>query len=224
MTDADFVVLDKQTVESILQLFRDAIRATERLAELGWTVPNWATPADLANLFSIAGELPIDAFMEKTYNEHPELFRRLREDILQCEATKPWHPLLRESFEAFEAGLTLVTIPSLLSVIEGVLASEKKTDTDMRRVVEERVAREVARFGAEGSITVATWRSIQSFIDKLYKTSSFARPGPVVLNRHWILHGRSASEWTRADALRLFHALDTISSAKERAKKKVEAS
>ena len=52
--------------------------------------------------------------------------------------------------------------------------------------------------------------SAVTFLDHLFKPSDFEATRPTIINRHWILHGRSATDWTVADALKLVNALATL--------------
>src|SRR4030095_698695 len=54
------------------------------------------------------------------------------------------------------------------------------------------------------------WKSVATFMEKLYENSDFSGNRPFLINRHWILHGRDATAWTVADSIRLFNALQTI--------------
>jgi hypothetical protein len=54
------------------------------------------------------------------------------------------------------------------------------------------------------------WMSVVTFLEKLFAYHPFDLPSPTFINRPWILHGRSATEWTAADALKLVNALATL--------------
>jgi hypothetical protein len=43
----------------------------------------------------------------------------------------------------------------------------------------------------------------------LFAFASFESTPPKFMNRHWILHGRLATEWTAIDAIKLLNALGT---------------
>ena len=53
------------------------------------------------------------------------------------------------------------------------------------------------------------------FVEKLFQQAPFEDVRPAFMNRHWILHGRDSASWSRADALRLFNALQTVDSLLE---------
>jgi hypothetical protein len=54
------------------------------------------------------------------------------------------------------------------------------------------------------------WTSVVLFLDHLFASSDFQSASPAFINRHWILHGRSATEWTEVDVLKLVNALATL--------------
>jgi len=58
--------------------------------------------------------------------------------------------------------------------------------------------------------TSIIWKSTALFLARLFGSSDFASEGPTFLNRHWILHGRRAADWSIADAVRLLNALSTL--------------
>ena len=69
----------------------------------------------------------------------------------------------------------------------------------------------VDNFPAEGStIEKHVWISYNTFIRKLYEKSDFNANEPDVINRHWLLHGRSDYEQTELDCIRLFNAVQSL--------------
>jgi hypothetical protein len=67
-----------------------------------------------------------------------------------------------------------------------------------------------AKWHDEESFTGIMWLSAVTFLDHLFAHSDFECTTPQFINRHWILHGRSAAEWTATDALKLANALATL--------------
>ena len=115
---------------------------------------------------------------------------------------------VRQSASAYRRGHFAVTIPALLTILEGLLMSSEGKRIDLRKVVRERIRllqeRNPDRF------RVRLLRITQEFIEQLYARSDFDGPRPAGLNRHWIMHGRDVVDWDRADSLRLFQAVDAI--------------
>lgn len=49
-----------------------------------------------------------------------------------------------------------------------------------------------------------------NFLSHLFAHAPFDSPRPQFINRHWILHGRSATDWAATDALKLVNALTAL--------------
>jgi hypothetical protein len=136
-------------------------------------------------------------------------FKRLAEELLNRGVLARWRVLLEQTVSAYRRREFAITIPALLIVCEGILMRGKGNRTDLRVVVCERAEAEQCK--SPESINAILWRNVHSFVDELFKRSDFSGAPPGRLNRHWILHGRDASSWSQADCLRLFQAVDTIS-------------
>jgi hypothetical protein len=192
------------------------ILGQKKLAETGWTVVGWI---DLphARAFRNWSESEIDAYFETQYLRGPEnRLKHLRRKLLKDSSFAPWRDLLRESFRAFNQGLHKICVPSLVSVLEGYAilrlvetAEGNRKDHFQRDTAPQRGLRGLRRHNNQ-HVKGMIWQSLVEFFDNLYKHSDFCSDRPTFLNRHWIQHGRSESDWTKLDALRLFNALDTL--------------
>jgi hypothetical protein len=134
----------------------------------------------------------------------------LVKNLLDKTELAPWHPILSECFESFLAERYLITIPTLVSVMEGVLALRLGMSTS-RNVKMMRPTRDMAQqphaFGLDRSI----WLSVSKIIDQLYQPVDFAGVTPDSLNRHLILHGRGTTKDAKMDSLRLFNLIGSLS-------------
>lgn len=177
--------------------------SAEKLGHMGWTIPMWATPREIHDLLeSVEDEQELDDYFLEYYD-----IETLKSDLLGSQLLTQWKPLLEECLEAYVSGLYKICIPSLVTVIEGAAA---RLGGQFERTADvERIAREMVREYEKGSLSRAIWISIHSFLTELFQYVSFSSEAPR-LNRHWILHGRSPAEWTKADALRLFHCLHVL--------------
>ena len=153
-----------------------------------------------------------DTFFETYYTEDDfKELRKVRDELSKRPSLAKWWALLNKCFESFESGRHLITIPSLLSVLDGVIAFAGAPRGNQRPV---NVCYEKAK-EPNGSMSEMMWLSMGTFVANLFQFASFDEDRPATLNRHWILHGRDLAAWTRADALRLFNALQTIDSLLE---------
>lgn len=133
----------------------------------------------------------------------------LRSDVLGSVHLGGWRNLLEQCFDAYDRGHYLIPIPALLSVIEEAVA-QNAGKLKVPQVRPEKLAADLEKDRKRGSIGFLVWRSTRVVLDKLFANFNFGGPHPCELNRHWILHGRDHTQWTRTDALRLFNLLATI--------------
>ena len=205
VTIPDFSKLDLE--ESVRNGFRT-------MASRGWTVQMSLTPRALSELADKTPE-EADEFFVAFYEEDDfaEL-RKIRQELARRPGLARWKALLEECFESFEKGHYLITIPALLSIIEGVVASAGQALTD-RQVRLRKICAENSEKSGSNFMQAEMWTSMALFIEKLFQPAPFDDARPAFMNRHWILHGRDSAPWTQADALRLFNALQTVDSLVE---------
>jgi hypothetical protein len=189
-------------------------KSGKRLAELGWTIPMSFTMREAVELSDPANtDQDIESYLVDFYlcDQHKQL-RRLHDDLSRANDLIQWHPLLEQCFIAFESNLHLVTIPSLLSILEGAIAQNcnilKTQKTDITKPTKYKASQ--ARQENPEAMEAFIRSALATFIEKLYARSDFSQNRPPFINRHWILHGRDATQWTVADALRLFNALQSV--------------
>jgi len=195
----------------------DNRKACEQLAQFGWTLPMQLTSGEVIDL----AREPIDktdAFFVNHYTaEDFAALRRVRRELLSRPGLSAWWSLLDECFEVFESGKHLITVPALISTIEGVVSyagnSLHKQNVSGKFLVG--ICANKAKASSGGGIHALMWRSLEIFVENLFRNAPFDKNRPITINRHWILHGRDKANWTAADSLRLFSALETIDSLLE---------
>jgi len=191
--------------------------ACEHLARFGWTLPMQLTQGELIDLASEPIDR-VDAFFVDHYTARNfSALRKVRRELTTRPGLSTWWMLLNECFEVFESGKYLITVPALISTIEGVVSyagnalhKQNVSRKFLVGVCENKAKRSPGR-GLQGLM----WRSLEIFIEKLFQDAPFDKSRPTSINRHWILHGRDSSNSTVADSLRLFSALETIDSLLE---------
>jgi hypothetical protein len=184
-----------------------------RMADCGWTLPGWMIPRE-ANKIGNSTESEIDDYFLEKYlgsDSFEGHLRRTSEELLKSAELKRWKALLKEVFQCLEEGQYKVCVPALTSVIEGFISESlfRKVQHPRKDI---RPTKALAKTKwHEGEDTVALfWMSAVVFLDRLFAHSDFESNSPSFINRHWILHGRSATDWTAADALKLMNALATL--------------
>lgn len=207
---ASIVVPDFSKLD-LMQSVRDGVRT---MAARGWTVQMSLTLGDLEELASKSPEESDELFVSFYTEDNFAEFRKVRDELTGRPKLVQWKALLEECFDSFESGRHRIAIPSLLSIIEGVVASAGQALTSQRvRLVE--ICAENSRKSSDNSITSEMWNSMALFLEKLFQYAPFDGGRPALINRHWILHGRDSATWTVADSLRLFNALQTVDSLLE---------
>jgi hypothetical protein len=154
-----------------------------------------------------------DAFFEAFYSaESGAEFERLAADLLAGRETARWRTLLAQCVNAYHRTDYLLVVPSLLAIFEGTLANvvDKPHARNPQRLASEELRQ------TETNLERAPWISIQSFTNTIFGSAHFADQRPLLLNRHWVLHGRDVPDWNRADCLRLFQAIHTLGAVKLR--------
>jgi hypothetical protein len=131
--------------------------------------------------------------------------------LLASAELEKWKNLLGEVFDCFRDGKYRVCIPPLLSILEGFLMESLHKEANVRtNSTKVRDAIVGPKWHEENSFIGVMWLSVVTFFQRLFANSEFDSAAPTFINRHWVLHGRSATDWTAADALRLINALDTL--------------
>lgn len=186
--------------------------ASDRLADLGWTIPMLLTPKEFMALAdSSYTDEEVDTGLSGFYTDGDhEHLREVQTALLNSAALSPWRGVLSEAFHAFYLGHFQIVVPALLVVTEGVIAMQSG-NLNAAVVGVRKMAAETKAKQDPQTWDALTWRSIGRWTDHLFLNSHFSGPKPPTLNRHWILHGRDAGPWASADAVRLFAALHTIS-------------
>jgi hypothetical protein len=201
--------------EGVSQRYDAAIRrhieAARSLAEKGWTIPAWMSITDPVDLCKLT-EAELDreltaAFVADNYRVLKERTQAL---IAVPEMVK-WVPLLLEVRDSLISGRHRITVPALLIMLEGFasqhVVKEKITATRRRNLVS--LIQDLGLHNKDGIEAMPAISNL-TFLQGLFAESDFTQKPPDRINRHWVLHGRDECNWTLADAVRLFNALETI--------------
>ncbi len=204
--------------------FHESIASLEpkvrRLARGGWTLPMWATPAQTAAIAKMVPLRSLDSFFVRLYSApgSPQ-YLEMTQALESSPRLRPWRATLRDILRAYEGGLYRLVIPAALAVFEGVYAD---TVDHLRRRGHPKTLAEQERKSAARGLESVVSASISEFINQLYKNIDFGLRAPRRLNRNWVHHGRIAPRRSRADALRLLHAIHTVSSSRRPGRIEIE--
>lgn len=184
-----------------------------RMADRGWTAPGWMMPREAAAM-ETATEAEIDAYFKENYlgdGPNQSQLQASSEQLLNSPALEQWRDLLSEVFDSMALGKYKICVPSLVSILEGFLAASlAKHASAPKRDIQVVVTLKRAKWHETGDFTAVFWISVVNFLTHLFASAPFDSPRPDFINRHWILHGRSATDWTETDALKLINALTTL--------------
>ena len=210
LQDAIRMHVEAETKKSVAQFDKTLDSVVDKLSSDGWTLP-----AELGiyavNIIGQTEEIEdINAFLADYFTcDEYRVAKRMIDSILCSRIREPLKELVRQCWDAFQNKLYAVCATSLLSVIEGILSEfgDDKRDVRMMKICQYHVD----NFSTNGStIEKHVWISYNSFIRKLYEKSDFTAAEPNVINRHWLLHGRSDFEQTEIDCIRLFNAVQSL--------------
>lgn len=184
--------------------------ALERLAENGWTLPRemmFGVP------ITLCGKTPaeLDDFFTQTLSENNfKLLNEQLDDLVEAPEMQKWASLLEQIRESIIKGNHLITVPALLTILEGYATIHVLRSSAAKN------AKNIATQFRDAELHKAdVLRSLPAisnlrFLERLFSSVSFSQDPPGGLNRHWVLHGRDECSWTLADALRLVNALGTL--------------
>lgn len=197
-----------EAIDQWNQAHRHLYPDAQELGRRGWTAPVWA--ATIAPQVIVRSTTPedIDEYFLREYKarfraRERRMFRALR----SRPSLSPWQPILSQTISVYRRGQYLVTAPVLLTIFEGLLAAlaGQLGSTDTKR------HSSTARKEVDEGMSRLLWISVEAFTLELFQNHHFAKAPPSRLNRNWVLHGRDSGSAGRADCLRLFQALDTVS-------------
>lgn len=174
----------------------------------GWTLPMSMGLSELDVLVTMEkSNKTYDGFFSKYYSN--KKFRLMIKHVNLSSISQRHKELFNDCINAYEEKRYLICITALLTLLEGILSCFGDTKTDIRMM-------RICRFNMDSTesnkkiINHLIWVSFFNFISTLYEKSNFDQDEPAKINRHWILHGRTDTDWTDADALRLFSAVYSL--------------
>ncbi|TCT17126.1 hypothetical protein EDC18_101424 [Natranaerovirga pectinivora] len=200
-----------EPIKSGLITLRDEYKTiVESAGSYGWAIPmsiNLSRLEPLRDKENKVGEF--DAFfIDYYYNKNFEL---LVKHVNKSKINDVQKGLFNDCVDAYNSEKYLLCINGLMPILEGILSQFGNDPIDVRMM-------KICRFNMDKTesdkklINHLVWASCYSFISNLYKKSDFTSAEPTILNRHWILHGRTNTEWGAEDCIRLFNAIYTVSS------------
>ncbi len=213
--DLPFYKLEDETINPIksglLIINEEYLEVAKNIGENGWTIPmtmGLNKFKKLVDIFTDEGEVSVyNNFFSSFYNG--KNFKSLIKHVNNSSIMSSRNELFNDCVEAYQYGKYMLCINSLVPMLEGILSKldEDKTNIWMMKICKENVEKTEHE---NKLILNLVWVSFHSFISTIYKKSNFNEDEPTLVNRHWILHGRTEREYGKEDCLRLFNAIYTI--------------
>jgi hypothetical protein len=183
-------------------VFTETKRGVIAFARSGWTVPATLPFSDFLEF----AKLPADALDRQVVNYYRtgewRLLDSIRNKLMADAELSNWCVLLDSIIEAIKDGKHVLVIPCLFTVIEGFVVRSVRAHTPYRvgvakmsRVADDILPRLV---DSETSSILRNWRLIHCFelLTQIFKYHPFEEEPPSLINRHWVLHGRSVAGWS----------------------------
>lgn len=203
------------------QLQSSLYNYAEYMGKIGWIVPFPTHSAFYTKLLKnniTLSKTGISSFYMFHYSEDYN-FDQMINSIMNNSENKQWHQAIEQCVYAYKNNMYILSICTLLPVLEGILSTfeEDKTNIRMMKVCKEMLNTVENKLTIDPSyleaiLNKALWISCYHFITALYQKSDFSGAEPEMLNRHWILHGRTAFNNSQIDSIRVFNAIETVSS------------
>lgn len=204
-------VLATQLAEAGPRLQR-AVVCVEHVGQLGWTVTMRMTLPDMLQLSEIQQPDEADAYMLEWYEEMDSDLSRLEKRILKVKELGGFQTVISQCLMAYRRGEYAITIPCLVPVLEGGVRNLGPAGDFFKTNVENMVKGLYYKAKEEDpkAIMVYVWMSLYAFVRWFYQQYRQANSGQDRIFRHGILHGTQPPPNEKIEALRLFHALDTV--------------
>ena len=203
--------VQKKTEQSLSEYDQTLSALVDKLAVHGWTLPSEMSISAVNAIGKTNSIVDINGFMLELYTREGYVrYKTMVAGIMKAPISSGLKKLIEESCFAFEHSKYAICADALVSAIEGILSTfwEDKTNIRMMQICQAKVD-ELAD-EKEHITKKYVWVSYNKFIRKLFEKNNFAETEPVFINRHWLLHGRSAYDIEEIDCLRLFNAVSSI--------------
>lgn len=210
----DWFIKSQKNIVSILLGVADVstwCKATEKLAETQIIFTD-----DLTIEFSetICSSNNVDNTIQHYYFENDN--DRMNMLIYRCrQATQlsKYQELYTQIIDAYQINHYQLACIGMFSIIDGVLSdvSQMNSTNFEKRIesVKEKIDSEIELNEIDRK-TLCIYNSINPSKKSIFGYSDFSKPEPDLLNRHWILHGRTRKEYTKYDFLKILLCLDAI--------------
>ena len=202
----------QQVAASFNAAVKRRIEDARTLSERGWTIPGWMTLSQI-EVALLLNENELDEYFTALYClEEYKVLNRSFASLKKSPGMATWYSMLEEIRLNLVEGHHLIAVPALLTVLEGFAVKQVLKPSGAGVKGTTNLAKRFAEMGRHetDSTEAIPWVSNLAFMQNLFAFSDFSGDAPKLLNRHWVLHGRTECNWRLADALRLVSALEML--------------
>lgn len=195
----------------------DAKLASYKIIENGWFIaPNSSLDfSEVIALQDLSHE-ELNMFFKQYYEENEcanlkFLFENLYMQIENYKFDNRLKKLLNECIKAYENEFYIVSTVSLFVVVEGLIYNlfyNVTSDTLEKNNAFKSMKKKIKE---KDSLLEFAYLSVFNYLKKSFEYAEFSKEEPrVILNRNWMLHGKSEYEITRLDAIKMFSLVGCI--------------
>ncbi|ABR48424.1 hypothetical protein Amet_2266 [Alkaliphilus metalliredigens QYMF] len=185
----------------------------EKISKMGWVLPLSMKITDIKKISSLNKDIATyDEFFMSYFTK--KKMTELAKHINNSDIGERHKSLFKDCLESVDRGKYIISIISLITILEGVLSIFGDNPNSIKMI-------RVARYHMDESknkgrlIDYLIWLSNYTFINEIYKNSEFDKNEPDSVNRHWLLHGRSKNEWQECDCIKICNAIHCLVTIKK---------
>jgi hypothetical protein len=191
-------------------------KLAEQVGSKGWTITMSMTPFDLEALAEMSSGSDADEYMLAYYAHWDSDLHELEVRLLDRTHLRKFQTTLAQSFEAYRREHFSITLPSLIAIFENGLRNLGAPENFFRN----RIKSTATTVYQNASTTpydalLCIWASMYTFFGWLYEDFREHNRHDARIYRHGLQHGTQVAPNSRADALRLFHAIRTMADLHE---------
>lgn len=209
---------DTGILDLINTLPRPKREIINHLIKCGWAIPHhmFIDFAGDEDVLSYTQEELDQTFVSMYLDNDKELYFETKKFILD-EISPRFKEIMNTCFNHYEENQISITIPTLLTIIEGEMSQVSGLEDSWKFTQKVRKAygykeKKIEDINESDEIRdISVYSLVYYLNDVLFKTIDFTNVKPASLNRNKVLHGwDNPEDWNEVDFIRLIHTILTI--------------
>ena len=203
--------------DSLRQASFEAKLASYKIINNGWFIaPNSSLDFNEIIALQDLSHEELNMIFKQYYEENEcanlkFLFENLYMQIENYKFDNRLKKLLKECIKAYENEFYIVSTVSLFVVIEGLIYNlfyNVTSDTLEKNNAFKSMKKKIKE---KDSLLEFAYLSVFNYLKKSFEYAEFSKEEPrVIINRNWMLHGKSEYEITQLDAIKMFSLIESI--------------